>query len=85
MSRLTVTKQRNATVRQARLLVAVREQAGQWTTRRAMNLYRDMGIAPCRTTARKDLQALAVRGLLIPHGLIEQRHYTLNRAKAGAL
>jgi hypothetical protein len=76
----------NATVRQARLLVAVREATGQWTTRRAMDLYRAWELAPNRRTARDDLQALANRGLLHQHdGCSEQRHYTLNRAKAGAL
>ena len=85
MSRPTSTKQREATIRQARLLVAVREQPGQWTTKRAMSLHTDQGITPNRNLARKDLQALAQRGLLIEHGIPEQRHYTLNQAKASAL
>lgn len=77
---------RIATVRQARLLAAIREQqvGTQITTKWAMELYRAWGLAPNRATARHDLQALANRGLLIQHGRIEQRHYTLNRAKAGA-
>lgn len=74
----------NATTRQARLLVAIREQplGTQVTTGWAMRLYRAWGLAPNRNTARHDLQALANRGLLIPHGPVERRNYTLNRAKA---
>ena len=48
------------------------------TTGQAHAFYRATGWGPCRTTARKDLQAMARRGVLVERGPEHGRTYTLN-------
>ena len=65
-------------------LLAEIERIGRITTGQAHRFYRATGYGPCRTTARKDLQALARGGVLIEHGPDNGRAYHLNTAKGGA-
>ena len=51
------------------------------TTGQAHAFYRATGWGPCRTTARKDLQYYARRGVLVERGPAEDRSYTLNSRK----
>lgn len=66
-----------------RELLAEIERTGNITTGQAHRFYRATGYGPCRTTARKDLQALARDGVLIEHGPDNGRAYHLNTAKGG--
>ena len=66
-----------------RQLLAEIERIGHITTGQAHRFYRATGYGPCRTTARKDLQALARDGVLIEHGPDNGRGYRLNTAKGG--
>lgn len=50
--------------RQQLLLAEIQKTGGLWPTGRAWDWYRKQGLAPGRGTARKDLEALAARGLL---------------------
>ncbi|MBB4893490.1 hypothetical protein FHS39_002521 [Streptomyces olivoverticillatus] len=68
--------------RRNQLLTVVRAEGGEWTAGRAWALYRDRGWAPCRATARKDLQVLARRGHLVERGPENGRIYTLNHARS---
>lgn len=67
-----------------RELLAEIERTGRITTGQAHRFYRATGYGPCRTTARKDLQALARNGVLIEHGPDNGRTYHLNHAKGGS-
>ena len=67
-----------------RQLLAEIERIGRITTGQAHRFYRATGYGPCRTTARKDLQALARDGVLIEHGPDNGRTYHLNTAKGRA-
>ncbi|WP_275462105.1 hypothetical protein [Streptomyces noursei] len=59
------------------LAASVRRQAGPWTKRRVMRLYRSAGrAAPLARTARRDLAALAADGLLERHDAPGRRYYT---------
>lgn len=62
--------------RLAVLATAIAAEPGEWTSHRAHRLYRTAGIAPGRRTARRDLAALARRGLLTRHDDPARRHYT---------
>ena len=64
-------------------LLAEIERTGHITTGQAHRFYRATGYGPCRTTARKDLQALARDGVLIEHGPDNERSYHLNHARGG--
>lgn len=66
------------------LLAEIERTDGHITTGQAHRFYRATGYGPCRTTARKDLQALARGGVLIEHGPDNGRTYHLNTAKGGA-
>lgn len=66
-----------------RELLAEIERFGHITTGQAHAFYRATGYGPCRTTARKDLQALARNGVLVEHGPDNGRAYHLNHAKGG--
>ncbi|NUQ95336.1 MAG: hypothetical protein HOY79_01800 [Streptomyces sp.] len=69
--------------RRARLLDDIRQRPREVRTGEVMRLYRANGWGPSRATARHDLQYFARRGVLIEHGPEDDRHYTLNLAKAG--
>lgn len=64
--------------RRRRLLAEIRRTGGRITTGQAHAFYQATGWGPCRTTARKDLQAMAHDGLLTEHGPDNNRAYTLN-------
>ena len=66
------------------LLAEIKRTDGRITTGQAHRFYRATGYGPCRTTARKDLQALARDGVLIEHGPDNGRTYHLNTAKGRA-
>lgn len=68
--------------RLATLLAHIEEQGGEWTTKRVQRFYRGNGpSAPHRTTARKDLHALAAMGwLLLDETDPGRRCYRLNYA-----
>lgn len=68
--------------RQCALLAEVRRVGGEYTTGMAHRFYRATGWGPCRTTARKDLQALARRGVLIERGPVDARTYTVSHEAA---
>ncbi|MFI8942674.1 hypothetical protein [Streptomyces syringium] len=71
----------NAERRRQRLLKVIRQAPpGEWTTGQVRRLYAEAGWCSQRSTARKDLQALANRGALIEHLRDTDLHYTLNRA-----
>ena len=65
-------------------LLAEIERTGHIATGQAHRFYRATGYGPCRTTARKDLQALARDGVLIEHGPDNKRIFHLNTARGGA-
>lgn len=70
-------------MREARLAAVMAEADDkQITTRTVMDLYRSLGVAVKRTTARADLKALVQRGLLAPQNGTGRRSY--RAAKAGA-
>lgn len=64
----------NAEARRQALLAAIRSEGGRWTTRRVMDLLREMD-APQRSTARKALQDLWRRGWLIARGAQNDLYY----------
>ncbi|MEV6046064.1 hypothetical protein [Streptomyces xanthochromogenes] len=68
--------------RRAHLLAAIRQTPGTWTTQRAAQVLATSTWGCHRNTARKDLRALATRGLLTPgtdeHG---RRTYTATETK----
>lgn len=70
--------------RRRRLLAEIRRAGGRITTGQAHAFYQATGWGPCRTTARKDLQALARRGVLVERGPDNDRTYTLNYRKDGS-
>jgi hypothetical protein len=55
---------------------AIRRQSGEWSSRRAHRLYRAIGAAPGRRTARRDLAHLHHTGLLVRHDAAGLRYYT---------
>lgn len=65
--------------RRHRLLTVLRQQDGPIRTGDVMRLYRQQGWGPSRTTARRDLQFLARRGLLVEHGPLSDRRYMMTR------
>jgi hypothetical protein len=73
------------TGRLAHLLTAVRQQGGEWTTKRVLALYRRLRLGPAdmrhthlRSVARGDLRDLASWGYLVTHDEPNRLHYTLN-------
>ncbi|WP_442803446.1 hypothetical protein OG411_19155 [Streptomyces pseudogriseolus] len=67
----------NQEARRRQLLDTIRTWGGRWTSGRVQELRRQCGHAPCRTTARRDLHALAARGHLEERGPQNGRFYTL--------
>ncbi|ODA69246.1 hypothetical protein [Streptomyces sp. AVP053U2] len=67
--------------RLAQLLDTIRTWGGRWTSGRVQDLRRLTGQAPCRTTARRDLLALATRGHLDQRGPDNDRYFTLHTRK----
>jgi hypothetical protein len=79
------------TGRLAALLAAIRQQGGEWTTKRALACYRqarltpvDMRHAHLRSVARGDLRDLCAWGWLIQHDEPNHLHYTLNTRRGDA-
>ncbi|WP_372407741.1 hypothetical protein [Streptomyces luteireticuli] len=68
--------------RRLRLLDVIRHISGEWTTLRAHRLYRGAGWGPKRSTARRDLNALARSGYLVQHETYGRRFFTLKRTSA---
>lgn len=64
--------------RRFRLLAEVRRLGGRITTGQAHAFYRATGRSPHRTTARRDLQFYARRGVLTERGNASNRFYTLH-------
>jgi len=81
MSARTATRRSSREARLAQLLDAIRTHGGRWPAGRVQELRRLTGEAPCRTTARRDLQTLAARGHLQVHGPDNNRDYTLRTRK----
>ncbi|MFD8251942.1 hypothetical protein [Streptomyces werraensis] len=71
----------NQEARRARLLEGIRAAGGRWTSGRVQEQRRRSGEAPCRTTARRDLHALAARGHLEQRGPENGRFYTLRTTR----
>ncbi|MEH0657678.1 hypothetical protein QA860_08025 [Streptomyces stelliscabiei] len=69
--------------RRLSLLAEIRRIGGQITAGEAQRFYRATGWSPCRTTARKDLQYYARRGVLIARGPDNGRLYALAPQKGG--
>ncbi|WP_438489500.1 hypothetical protein [Streptomyces sp. S186] len=68
-------------IRAQRLLAEMRrDPLRTWTTGQVRELYTEMGLGPQRSTARRDLQHLAVRGRLVEAGPENCRVYRLNQA-----
>ncbi|GAA1065292.1 hypothetical protein [Streptomyces asiaticus] len=65
------------------LLAVVRREGGTWTTRRAQEVYRPLGIVQ-RGTARRDLALLAKRGHLVEVPDEHDTAYRVNQAGGGA-
>lgn len=61
--------------RRRALLAEIRRVGGRYTTGDAHAFYRATGHGPCRTTARKDLQWWARRGVLVATGTDNSRGY----------
>lgn len=62
---------------------AVASEPGEWTTRRASQLYRRLGHdAPYRRTARRDLRLLTRRGHLELHETAGRTYYTRKESRA---
>lgn len=64
--------------RRRQLLAEISRVGGRITAGEAHAFYRATGHSPCRTTARKDLQYYARRGVLAQRGPDNARTYTLN-------
>lgn len=62
------------------LLADMRAEPGERTTGQVSALYRSMGWAPNRSTARNDLKTLVARGLLIERGPQNGRKFVINEA-----
>ncbi|MFI6251455.1 hypothetical protein [Streptomyces sp. NPDC051016] len=73
------------TLRQTRLLSAIRTHGGEWTTRRVLGLYAltDPSVVH-RGTARRDLATLQRAGHLVLVDDPDNRHYVLHTRKDGA-
>lgn len=69
--------------RRRQLLAEIRRIGGRITSGQAHAFYRATGHSPCRTTARKDLQYYARRGVLAVCGPDNGRLYTLAPQKGG--
>lgn len=54
--------------RRAKLLDEMRKRGGKWNTGRVWDLYREMGIAPKKSTARDDVAHLKRTGYLDQEG-----------------
>lgn len=70
-------------MREARLAAVVdkaKQGTGEVTTRSVMDLYRSLGVAVKRTTARADLKSLVRRGLLVQAGTESHRNYRVATA-----
>jgi DNA-binding transcriptional MerR regulator len=59
--------------RRAHLLAVIRRTTGTWNTQRAERVLANSSWGCHRNTARKDLRALAARGLLTAHTTAEGR------------
>ncbi|MEE6264964.1 hypothetical protein V2E29_04785 [Streptomyces diastatochromogenes] len=71
------------TARETRLLQALRRAPVETvSTGMVRRWYTQWGLGPQRSTARRDLQHLAARGLLIETGPENDREYRLNQAAA---
>lgn len=68
--------------RRRALLDEIRRIGGHITAGEAHAFYRATGWGPCRSTARKDLQYYARRGVLAARGPDNARTYTLNGGTA---
>lgn len=68
--------------RRRRLLAEIRTLGGTWPTGRAHKLYRHLGYAPGRRTARTDLRYWARQGALTEDGPAHARTYRLNQQGA---
>lgn len=79
MSTRTATRQSSREARLAQPLDTIRTWGGRWTSGRVQQLRRTTGEAPCRTTARRDLHALTIRGHLVQQGPDHGRYFTLRR------
>lgn len=76
------------TGRLAHLLTAIREQRGEWTTKRVLALYRRLNLGPTgaryahlRSVARHDLRDLCTWGYLVRSNDPNRLFYTLNQQK----
>ena len=76
------------TGRLSHLLAAIRTQRGEWTTKRALALYRRISLQPdgmsyahLRSVARGDLRDLARMGHLVQGAEPNRLFYTLNTRK----
>jgi hypothetical protein len=85
---MTEPVQATPTGRVANLLTAIRQQRGEWTTKRVLALYRRLSLTPrdahraCqRSVARGDLRDLAAWGWLVQHDEPNRLFYTLNSRK----
>lgn len=88
---MTTTTDAGPTGRLDHLLRAVREQGGEWTTKRVLALYRRLGLEPdgmrythLRSVARGDLRDLARMGHLVQGADPNSLSYTLNTRKDDA-
>lgn len=54
--------------RRMKLLREMKKRGGNWSTSRVWDLYREMGIAPKKSTARDDVAHLKRRGHLDQEG-----------------
>lgn len=70
--------------RREHLAVAIQHSTGPWTSRRAARVAADGGWAGHPDTARKDLRALAARGLIAPLPGPGNRAYVSTTAGAAA-
>ncbi|NEC42223.1 hypothetical protein [Streptomyces sp. SID8016] len=73
--------------RAQQLLAHIQDDPGtRWQTGRAEQVYEDLGYPTRgrRHNARGDLNELAARGLLVPHGPADGRYFLLAQPKDGA-
>ena len=80
----TATATARPTGRLARLLAAIHQHRGEWTTKRVLALYRRLGLEPdgmpythLRSVARGDLRDLAAMGHLLRGAVPNRLDYTL--------
>lgn len=77
-----MTAGKHLSIRANHLLTAMRQTPTKsWKTGEVHGLYRELGLSPQRSTARRDLQHLAARGRLIEAGPENDRVYRLAGAR----